>query len=176
MEVQQVTRRRLLAKAASPIRYSDHLEGDALGMKLQACELGLEGIVSKLKDSRYVAGHSDLWAKTPCRMRETYAIVGYALKGRKFDGFYLGEERKGKLEYAGKIESGWTERRRRLCSPRRKRSRPATRPFQRKSIRQRRSGSSPEFSSMSNTALRRRRAVSCVTPLSKACAATSWTE
>src|SRR5688500_2016872 len=47
MEVQQVTRRRLLAKAASPIRYSDHLEGDALGMKLQACELGLEGIVSK---------------------------------------------------------------------------------------------------------------------------------
>jgi bifunctional non-homologous end joining protein LigD len=94
----------------SPIRYSDHLEGDALGMKLQACELGLEGIVSKLKDSRYVAGHSDLWAKTPCRTRETYAIVGYALKGKRFDGFYLGEERKEKLEYAGKIESGWTEK------------------------------------------------------------------
>jgi len=94
----------------SPIRYSDHLEGDALGMKLQACALGLEGIVSKLKDSRYVAGHSDLWAKMPCRKRDTYAIVGYALKGRKFDGFYLGEERKGKLEYAGKIESGWTEK------------------------------------------------------------------
>ena len=94
----------------SPIQYSDHLEGNALSMKLQACELGLEGIVSKLKDSRYVAGHSDLWAKTPCRKRETYAIVGYALKGRKFDGFYLGEERKGKLEYAGKIESGWTEK------------------------------------------------------------------
>jgi bifunctional non-homologous end joining protein LigD len=94
----------------SPIRYSDYLEGDALRMKLQACELGLEGIVSKLKDSRDVGGHSDLWTKTPCRKRETYAIVGYALKGRKFDGFYLGEERKGKLEYAGKIESGWTEK------------------------------------------------------------------
>jgi bifunctional non-homologous end joining protein LigD len=94
----------------SPIRYSEHLEGDALSMKLQACELGLEGVVSKLKDSRYVAGRSDLWTKTPCRKRETYAIVGYALKGRKFDGFYLGEERGGRLEYAGKIESGWTEK------------------------------------------------------------------
>jgi bifunctional non-homologous end joining protein LigD len=96
----------------SLIRYSDHLEGDALRMKLQACELGLEGIVSKLKDSRYVAGHSDFWCKTPCRKRDTYAIVGYALKGKKFDGFYLGEERKRKLRYAGKIEGGWTEQER----------------------------------------------------------------
>jgi ATP-dependent DNA ligase len=33
----------------------------------------------------------------------------YRSKGRKFDGFYLGEERDRQLVYAGKIESGWTE-------------------------------------------------------------------
>ncbi len=35
--------------------------------------------------------------------------MGWAQKGSKFDGFYLGQARKGKLVYAGKIEGGWTE-------------------------------------------------------------------
>jgi bifunctional non-homologous end joining protein LigD len=93
----------------SPIQYSEHVEGDAIAMKKKLCGLNLEGIVSKLKDGRYISGRSDVWVKTPCRQRDTYAIVGWALKGRKFDGFYLGEERAGRLEYAGKIEGGWTE-------------------------------------------------------------------
>jgi bifunctional non-homologous end joining protein LigD len=96
--------------AESPIKYSDHVEGDSVAMRKRLCDLNLEGIVSKLKDSRYVSGRSDAWVKVPCRRRETFAIVGWALKGRKFDGFYLGEERGGRLEYAGKIEGGWTEK------------------------------------------------------------------
>jgi bifunctional non-homologous end joining protein LigD len=36
-------------------------------------------------------------------------IAGWAQKGTKFDGFYLGESRDGELVYAGKIEGGWTE-------------------------------------------------------------------
>lgn len=93
----------------SPIQYSEHVEGDAVAIKEKLCGLNLEGVVSKFKDSRYVSGRSDVWVKSPCRQRDTYVIVGWALKGRKFDGFYLGEERKGRLEYAGKIEGGWTE-------------------------------------------------------------------
>jgi len=41
---------------------------------------------------------------------DTFAIVGWALKGTRFDGFYLAEERDGKLVYAGKIEGGWSEK------------------------------------------------------------------
>jgi bifunctional non-homologous end joining protein LigD len=93
----------------SPIKFSEHVEGDAVAMKKRLCDLNLEGIVSKRKDSRYVSGRSEAWVKVPCRRRDTFAVVGWALKGRKFDGFYLGEERGGKLEYAGKIEGGWTE-------------------------------------------------------------------
>lgn len=94
----------------SPIKFSEHVEAEAVAIKKRLCDLNLEGIVSKRKDSRYVCGRSDAWVKVPCRRRETFAIVGWALKGRKFDGFYLGEERGGALEYAGKIEGGWTER------------------------------------------------------------------
>jgi bifunctional non-homologous end joining protein LigD len=93
----------------SPVEYSEHLEGNALRMKQDACGFGLEGIVSKLKESRYVSGRSDLWVKSTCRRRDTFAIVGWAEKGRKFDGFYLGEATGKKLEYAGKVEGGWTE-------------------------------------------------------------------
>jgi bifunctional non-homologous end joining protein LigD len=103
---------RLLLQALpgeSPIKLSEHVEGDAVVMKQRLCDLNLEGVVSKRKDSRYVSGRSDAWVKVPCRRRETFAVVGWALKGRKFDGFYLGEERHGHLEYAGKIEGGWTE-------------------------------------------------------------------
>jgi ATP dependent DNA ligase-like protein len=45
----------------------------------------------------------------PCKLRDTFAGAGWALKGTKLDGFYLAEERDGKLVYAGKIEGGRTE-------------------------------------------------------------------
>jgi bifunctional non-homologous end joining protein LigD len=73
------------------------------------CEIGLEGIVSKRRDGRYQSGRTDNWVKVPCKRRDTFVVIGWAEKGRKFDGFYLGEGSNGKLVYAGKIESGWTE-------------------------------------------------------------------
>jgi len=36
-------------------------------------------------------------------------ILGWAEKGSRFDSYYLGEERDGRLVYAGKIEGGWTD-------------------------------------------------------------------
>jgi bifunctional non-homologous end joining protein LigD len=108
-------RKRVLAELVrdlpenSPIKYSEHMEADGAAMQRQACKLGLEGIVSKRKDGRYSSDRSDLWIKTPCRRRDTFVIAGWAQKGTKFDGFYLGEEHNGELVYAGKIEGGWTE-------------------------------------------------------------------
>jgi bifunctional non-homologous end joining protein LigD len=93
----------------TPIRYSEHVSGNAAKLYQEACRVKLEGLVSKRADARYVSRRSDVWVKDTCRKRDTYAIVGWALKGRKFDGFYLGEEKGDKLVYAGKIEQGWTE-------------------------------------------------------------------
>jgi bifunctional non-homologous end joining protein LigD len=91
------------------IKFSEHLEGDGAQLRQHACESGLEGIVSKRKDGRYSSGRTDLWVKAPCKRRDTFVVIGWALKGTKFDGFYLAEERSGKLVYAGKIEGGWSE-------------------------------------------------------------------
>jgi bifunctional non-homologous end joining protein LigD len=72
-----------------------------------ACKTGLEGVVSKLRDSHYPTGRSREWVKVTCVQRETLPIAGFALDGRKWGGIYLGR-RKGKdLIYAGKVDHGF---------------------------------------------------------------------
>jgi bifunctional non-homologous end joining protein LigD len=48
----------ILAKAGSGIRFNEHMEGDGETVFRHACKLGLEGIVSKRKDSAYRSGRS----------------------------------------------------------------------------------------------------------------------
>ena len=110
-----VERKQVLAELLAPldpdgaVRLSEHLEIDGAELRQHACAMGLEGIASKRKDGRYESGRTNLWTKSPCKLRDTFAIIGWAIKGAKFDGFYLAEERNGKLVYAGKIEGGWTD-------------------------------------------------------------------
>jgi bifunctional non-homologous end joining protein LigD len=42
-----------VAKAGPGIRFNEHIEGDGPSVFAHACKLGLEGIVSKRKDSTY---------------------------------------------------------------------------------------------------------------------------
>ena len=67
-------------------------------MYKHACKTGLEGVVSKVRDSRYVSGRVNDWVKKTCAQRETLAIAGFALDGKKWDGIYLGR-RKGKVRH-----------------------------------------------------------------------------
>jgi bifunctional non-homologous end joining protein LigD len=53
----------MLAKAGSGIRFNEHMEGDGETVFRRACKLGLEGIVSKRKDSPYRSGRSPDWLK-----------------------------------------------------------------------------------------------------------------
>jgi hypothetical protein len=46
-----------------------------------ACSIGLEGVVSKVADSRYPNGRSNDWVKKTCAQRETLTIAGFALDG-----------------------------------------------------------------------------------------------
>ena len=78
-------------------------------MYKHACKTGLEGVVSKVRDSRYPTGRTNDWVKKACAQRETLTIAGFALDGSKFDGIYLGR-RKGKdLVYAGKVDHGFDQ-------------------------------------------------------------------
>jgi hypothetical protein len=52
-----------VAKAHPGIRFNEHVEGDGPTVFAHACKLGLEGIVSKRKDSAYRFGRSPDWLK-----------------------------------------------------------------------------------------------------------------
>ena len=51
-----------MAKASPGIRFNEHIEGDGPTV-FAHCKLGLEGIVSKRKDSIYRSGRSPDWLK-----------------------------------------------------------------------------------------------------------------
>jgi bifunctional non-homologous end joining protein LigD len=93
--------------ADTDVQFSESFEVDGREMYKHACKTGLEGVVSKLRDSRYRSGRTNDWAKKPCAQRETLPIAGFALDGKKFGGIYVGR-RKGKdLVYAGKVDHGF---------------------------------------------------------------------
>ena len=52
-----------MAKARPGIRFNEHIEGHGPTVFAHACKLGLEGIVSKRKDSAYRSGRSPDWLK-----------------------------------------------------------------------------------------------------------------
>ena len=67
----------VLMRAAPGVRFNEHMEEEDGSLVFHhACKLGLEGIVSKHKDSRYHSGRSRHWIKSknplsPAVRRET---------------------------------------------------------------------------------------------------------
>nr|WP_295903075.1 DNA ligase D [uncultured Bdellovibrio sp.] len=95
------------------IRYSDHIEGHAKAFLETACAYKLEGIISKNSESLYSSGRSGSWIKTKCKMQQEFVVGGYA-EGRgaraSFGALLLGVYEGGKLKYAGKTGTGFTEK------------------------------------------------------------------
>jgi hypothetical protein len=57
----------VLAKAGAGLRLNEHIEADGPTVFAHACRMGLEGIVSKRKNSTYRSGSSCDWLK--CKNR-----------------------------------------------------------------------------------------------------------
>jgi bifunctional non-homologous end joining protein LigD len=99
------------SKAGTAIRSSTHTSGGGREMLAKACDLGLEGIVSKLADSPYQAGRGKSWLKAKCAHRQEFIILGYSdarSGGRALGALYLGYHKDGALTYAGKVGTGFT--------------------------------------------------------------------
>ena len=63
LEVRKATLASIVAKARLGIRFNEHIEGNGPTVFAYACKMGLEGIVSKRKDSMYRSGRSPDWLK-----------------------------------------------------------------------------------------------------------------
>jgi bifunctional non-homologous end joining protein LigD len=65
LAVRKATLASLLARATPGLRFNEHLdEADGPLVFVHACKLGLEGIVSKRRDSSYSSGRSRHWIKS----------------------------------------------------------------------------------------------------------------
>jgi bifunctional non-homologous end joining protein LigD len=89
------------------VQFSESFEVDGREMYAHACKVGLEGVVSKVADSRYHSGRSRDWVKKTCAQRETLPIAGFALDGNDWDGIYVGRRQGKDLVYAGKVDHGF---------------------------------------------------------------------
>jgi bifunctional non-homologous end joining protein LigD len=78
-----VERKALLKKLLNKtdVQFSESFEVDGRDMFKHACKTGLEGVVSKVRDSQYSSGRTNSWVKVTCAQRETLAIAGFALDG-----------------------------------------------------------------------------------------------
>jgi bifunctional non-homologous end joining protein LigD len=98
-------------KGTTPLRYSEHVEGNGQEFFKRACEYKIEGIISKLADSPYQSTRNRNWLKVKCIKRQEFVIAGYTPSKKDFPGFgslILGVHEKGKLIYSGRVGTGFT--------------------------------------------------------------------
>lgn len=115
-EVKLIERKSLLAQLlgtdARIIRYSEHFEESGGTVFTHACQLGLEGIVSKLRDSPYRSGRMKSWMKAKCSKSQEFVIGGYvpSTASRKAIGsLVLGYyDDSGKLHHVGRVGTGFS--------------------------------------------------------------------
>ncbi|MCW2397937.1 DNA ligase D [Sphingobium sp. B2D3C] len=102
--------RAILPDGEPRIRFSEHIEGNGEKLLHSFCDAGLEGVISKRADARYIGSRSGGWLKTKCIKRQEFVIVGWTPsdKSRAFRSLILGIHDKGELRYAGKVGTGFT--------------------------------------------------------------------
>jgi bifunctional non-homologous end joining protein LigD len=96
----------------SPLRFSEGIEADGVEVFEKACALGAEGIVSKLKSSAYTSGRGSAWLKLKCREEQEFVIGGFTVPSKGTSGvgaLLLGYYEDGKLRYAGRSGTGFTQ-------------------------------------------------------------------
>jgi bifunctional non-homologous end joining protein LigD len=101
----------------SPLRLSEDLNADGNEVFKKACALGAEGIVSKLASAKYTSGRSGAWLKLKCRLEQEFVIGGFTLPSNGTVGIgalLLGYYEGGKLRYAGRTGTGFTQATHRL--------------------------------------------------------------
>ena len=104
----------LVAASKVPaIRYSDHVEGRGGEFFRTACGRGLEGIISKRRDLPYQSGRGNGWLKTKCVQRQELVIGGFTEpEGSRvgIGALLVGYHVDGRLVYAGKVGTGFTQK------------------------------------------------------------------
>ena len=90
----------------SQLRFSHGLAGTGQPPFGRPARIGLEGIVSKRRNSPYPSGKSDAWRKAKCTTSEHFAVLGSDRAGRSLR---LAQLVSGQLKPYGSAGSGLCE-------------------------------------------------------------------
>ena len=107
------TRKRLLRDALDfhgNVRWTQHRNRDGEALFKEACRKGWEGLIAKRADSPYVTTRSRDWLKFKCEHGQELVVGGFTdPRGSRveFGALLLGYYRDGRLEYAGKVGTGF---------------------------------------------------------------------
>ena len=97
-----------LLKGAPPaLRFVDHFDTGGDAVLKSACQMHLEGIVSKRLDAPYVSGRTEGWLKSKCRAGHEVVIGGWATTGANFRSLLVGAHRDGDFIYLGRVGTGY---------------------------------------------------------------------
>jgi bifunctional non-homologous end joining protein LigD len=95
------------------IRYTDNFDESGPMILRHACEMGLEGIISKRRDATYRSGRSDNFIKSKCRGGQEVIVVGYSSSTalpKAIGALTIALHEDGKLRYAGRVGTGYTQK------------------------------------------------------------------
>lgn len=114
----QALKELLQAVKSSVIRFGGEIVGRGETVYRRACEMGIEGIVSKKIDAPYTQERSSTWVKTKCRLQQEFVIGGYSASEAAPAGLrslLLGYYNpSGELIYAGRVGTGFSDRKREM--------------------------------------------------------------
>jgi bifunctional non-homologous end joining protein LigD len=104
---------RIITGEGEYLRFGEHIETNGEAVFQKACEMHLEGIISKRAASKYLSGRSGDWLKLKCVHEQEFVVGGFTLPsneshgvGALLLGYYDGE----KLIYAGRTGTGFTQK------------------------------------------------------------------
>jgi ATP-dependent DNA ligase len=95
-----------------PVRLTTHRNAEGLALFEEACRKGWEGLVAKRADAPYVHGRSRDWLKMKCDAAQEMVVGGWtAPRGSRTDlgALLIGVYDDGRLRYAGKVGTGFTQ-------------------------------------------------------------------
>jgi len=110
LDRRSILRRALLFRG--PLRFSEHRRGNAEALLKEACRQGWEGIIAKDVSARYVHARSSYWLKLKCVAEQELVIGGFTEpQGARygFGALLVGYYEGGKLRYAGKVGTGYSD-------------------------------------------------------------------
>ena len=92
------------------IRYVEHLSEPGDAVLKSACNLNLEGIISKRAGAPYQSGRTETWHKSKCRGGQEVVIGGWSGSSNNLRSLLVGVYRGDHLVHTGRVGTGFNQR------------------------------------------------------------------